>query len=163
MGLARAILCGLASMQIQVTLTASRGTVLRSEAVTLDHCAALVAVYCCYVIMGDPRLKNRQALSKWQPERCRACCRRVTKTSSTGPASTPCAWPGARRRAGAALVAAFIGTAFVQDDAETARAQWREVADQVAPRCLACRSHGRGRKRCPRLHELPEDRLPKIH
>src|SRR4051794_32557691 len=29
------------------------------------------------------------------------------------------------------VVSAFIGTAFVQDDADTARAQWRQVADQL--------------------------------
>jgi transposase-like protein len=29
------------------------------------------------------------------------------------------------------VVSAFIGTAFVQDDAETARTQWRQVADQL--------------------------------
>ena len=31
-------------------------------------------------------------------------------------------------------VCAFIGTAFAQDDAEAARAQWRKVADQIRPR-----------------------------
>ena len=37
-------------------------------------------------------------------------------------------------RQGRRVVAAFIGTAFVQDDAETARAQWRQVADQLRPK-----------------------------
>jgi transposase-like protein len=37
-------------------------------------------------------------------------------------------------RQGRRVVAAFIGTAFAQDDAEAARAQWRQVADQLRPR-----------------------------
>ena len=32
------------------------------------------------------------------------------------------------------IVAAWIGTAFAQDDAEAARTQWRQVADQLRPR-----------------------------
>ena len=32
------------------------------------------------------------------------------------------------------IVSAWIGTAFAQDDAETARRQWRQVADQARPR-----------------------------
>ena len=32
------------------------------------------------------------------------------------------------------VVSAFVGTAFAQDDAEAATAQWRQVADQVRPR-----------------------------
>jgi len=35
---------------------------------------------------------------------------------------------------GRRVVAAFIGTAFVQDDAEAARTQWRQVADQLRPK-----------------------------
>ena len=35
---------------------------------------------------------------------------------------------------GRRVVAAFIGTAFVQDDAEAARVQWRQVADQLRPK-----------------------------
>src|SRR5580704_3351877 len=37
-------------------------------------------------------------------------------------------------KSGRRVVAAFIGTAFAQEDAETARAQWRQVADQLRPR-----------------------------
>src|SRR2546421_3747302 len=37
-------------------------------------------------------------------------------------------------RHGRRVVAAFIGTAFVQDDAEAARTQWRQVADQLRPK-----------------------------
>ena len=65
---------------------------------------------------------------------------------------------------GRRVVAAFIGTAFVQDDAEAARAQWRQVADQLRPKV-------------PKLATLmddaeadvlafmsfPKDHRPKIH
>ena len=37
-------------------------------------------------------------------------------------------------RQGRRVVAAFIATAFAQDDAEAARDQWRQVADQLRPR-----------------------------
>ncbi len=37
-------------------------------------------------------------------------------------------------RQGRRVVAAFIGTAFVQDDAAAARTQWRQVADQLRPK-----------------------------
>src|ERR1700726_1158139 len=37
-------------------------------------------------------------------------------------------------KSGRRVVSAFIGTAFAQDDAEAARAQWRQVADQLRPR-----------------------------
>lgn len=37
-------------------------------------------------------------------------------------------------RQGRRVVAAFIGTAFVQDDAEPASKQWRQVADQLRPK-----------------------------
>jgi putative transposase len=35
---------------------------------------------------------------------------------------------------GRRVVAAFIATAFAQEDAETARTQWRQVADQLRPK-----------------------------
>jgi transposase-like protein len=35
---------------------------------------------------------------------------------------------------GRLVVSAFIGAAFAQDDAEAARTQWRQVADQLRPR-----------------------------
>jgi transposase-like protein len=35
---------------------------------------------------------------------------------------------------GRRVVSAFIGTAFAQDDADAARIQWRQVADQLRPR-----------------------------
>jgi transposase-like protein len=37
-------------------------------------------------------------------------------------------------RSGRRVVAAFIATAFAQDHADAARAQWRQVADQVRPK-----------------------------
>ena len=37
-------------------------------------------------------------------------------------------------RNGRRVVAAFIGTAFVQEDADAARTQWRQVADQLRPK-----------------------------
>jgi transposase-like protein len=38
------------------------------------------------------------------------------------------------RHQGRRVVSAFIGTAFVQDNADPARAQWRSVADQLRPK-----------------------------
>ena len=37
-------------------------------------------------------------------------------------------------RQGRSVVAAFVGTAFAQDDATSARAQWRQIADQLRPK-----------------------------
>src|SRR5487761_2354194 len=37
-------------------------------------------------------------------------------------------------RQGRGVVAAFVGTAFAQDDAASAKAQWRQVADQPRPK-----------------------------
>ena len=37
-------------------------------------------------------------------------------------------------KSGRRVVSAFIATAFAQDDAEAARAQWRKVADQIRPK-----------------------------
>ncbi len=37
-------------------------------------------------------------------------------------------------KGGRRVVSAFIATAFAQDDAEAARAQWRKVADQLRPK-----------------------------
>jgi putative transposase len=37
-------------------------------------------------------------------------------------------------RQGRRVVSAFIATAFAQDDAEAARAQWRKIADQLRPK-----------------------------
>src|SRR5579885_2248306 len=59
-------------------------------------------------------------------------------------------------RQGRRVVAAFIGTAFAQDDAETARSQWRQVADQLRPKLpklAALLDEAESRR--ARLHELP--------
>jgi transposase-like protein len=67
-------------------------------------------------------------------------------------------------KSGRRVVAAFIGTAFAQEDAEMARVQWRQVADQLRPKV-------------PKLAALmddaetdvlaymsfPKDHRPKIH
>ena len=37
-------------------------------------------------------------------------------------------------RQGRRVVSAFVATAFAQDDADSARAQWRQVADQLRPK-----------------------------
>src|SRR4030088_3362047 len=37
-------------------------------------------------------------------------------------------------RQGRGVAAAFIATAFAQDDAASAKAQWRKVADQLRPK-----------------------------
>jgi transposase-like protein len=47
------------------------------------------------------------------------------------------------------IVSAWVGTAFAQDDAVTARKQWREVADQARPRV-------------PRLAKLMDDAEPDV-
>ena len=60
-------------------------------------------------------------------------------------------------RQGRRVASAFIATAFAQDDAETARAQWRKVADQLpAKSAKACQADGRSRAGRPRLHDLPQ-------
>ena len=67
-------------------------------------------------------------------------------------------------RQGRRVVSAFIGTAFVQDDTDTARTQWRQVADQLRPKV---------RKLAALMDEaeadvlafmtFPKDHRPKIH
>ena len=67
-------------------------------------------------------------------------------------------------KSGRRVVAAFIGTAFAQEDAEAARLQWRQVADQLRPKVP---------KRAALMDEaetdvlafmsFPKDHRPKIH
>ena len=66
-------------------------------------------------------------------------------------------------RQGRRVVSAFVATAFAQEDAEAASAQWRLVADQLRPKApkLGC-PHGRSRARRPRLHELPQGAPPEV-
>ncbi len=65
---------------------------------------------------------------------------------------------------GRRVVAAFIGTAFVQDDAETARAQWRQVADQLRPKVpkLAALMDD-AETDVLTFMSFPKDHRPKIH
>ena len=37
-------------------------------------------------------------------------------------------------RQGRRVVSAFVATAFAQEDADSAKAQWRQVADQLRPK-----------------------------
>ena len=58
------------------------------------------------------------------------------------------------------VVSAFMATAFAQDSADAAKAQWRRVADQLRPKLPKLAAlHGRGRGRRARLHELPRRSL----
>lgn len=59
-------------------------------------------------------------------------CSRFAICSFAGCRCCPGQHPGCPWAAPA--VAAFIGTAFAQDDAETAKTQWRKVADQLRPK-----------------------------
>ncbi len=67
-------------------------------------------------------------------------------------------------RQGRRVVAAFIGTAFVQDDAEAARAQWRQVADQLRPKVpkLAALMDD-AETDVLTFMSFPKDHRPKIH
>jgi putative transposase len=53
------------------------------------------------------------------------------------------------------MVSAAIGTVFVQDSAEAARAQWRSVADQLRGKFPKLGADGRGRERRAGVHDLP--------
>ena len=65
---------------------------------------------------------------------------------------------------GRRVVAAFIGTAFAQDDAEAARAQWRQVADQLRPRVPKLAAFmDEAESRRAGLHELPGRAPTKLH
>ena len=57
------------------------------------------------------------------------------------------------------MVSAAIGTVFVQESADTARTQWRSVADQLRGKFQARRSHGRGRERRAGVHDIPQSAL----
>jgi putative transposase len=67
-------------------------------------------------------------------------------------------------RQGRRVVSAFIGTAFVQDDAEAARRQWRQVADQLRPKVpkLAALMND-AEPDVLAFMTFPKDHRPKIH
>jgi putative transposase len=65
---------------------------------------------------------------------------------------------------GRRVVAAFIGIAFAQDDAETARAQWRQVADQLrakVPKLAALMDEAESDVLA--FMSFPKDHRPKLH
>jgi putative transposase len=67
-------------------------------------------------------------------------------------------------KSGRRVVAAFIGTAFAQEDAETARIQWRQVADQLRPKVpkLAALMDAAEADVLAYM-SFPKDHRPKIH
>jgi transposase-like protein len=67
-------------------------------------------------------------------------------------------------RQGRRVVAAFIGTAFVQDDAEAARTQWRQVADQLRPKVPKLAAlMDEAEADVLAFMTFPKDHRPKIH
>jgi putative transposase len=67
-------------------------------------------------------------------------------------------------RQGRRVVSAFIGTAFVQDDAEAARAQWRQVADQLRPKVPKLATlMDEAEADVLAFMTFPKDHRPKIH
>src|SRR6266478_2132015 len=65
---------------------------------------------------------------------------------------------------GRRVVAAFIATAFAQEDAEMARSQWRQVADQLRPKVakLAVLMDA-AEADVLAFMSFPKDHRPKIH
>jgi putative transposase len=67
-------------------------------------------------------------------------------------------------RQGRRVVAAFIGTAFVQDDAEAASKQWRQVADQLRPKVPKLAAFmDEAEADVLAFMSFPKDHRPKIH
>src|ERR1700758_3668698 len=67
-------------------------------------------------------------------------------------------------RQGRRVVAAFIGTAFVQEDAETASKQWRQVADQLRPKVPKLAAFmDDAEADVLAFMSFPKDHRPKIH
>jgi putative transposase len=67
-------------------------------------------------------------------------------------------------RQGRRVVAAFIGTAFVQDDAEAASKQWRAVADQLRPKVPKLAAFmDEAEAEVLAFMSFPKDHRPKIH
>jgi putative transposase len=67
-------------------------------------------------------------------------------------------------RQGRRVVAAFIGTAFAQDDAEAASTQWRQVADQLRPKVPKLAAlMDEAEADVLAFMSFPKDHRPKIH
>jgi putative transposase len=67
-------------------------------------------------------------------------------------------------RSGRRVVSAFIATAFAQDDAEAARAQWRRVADQLRPKLPKLAAlMDEAEADVLAFMSFPKDHRPKIH
>src|SRR5688572_6704495 len=67
-------------------------------------------------------------------------------------------------RQGRRVVSAFIGTAFVQDDADTASKQWRAVADQLRPKVPKLAAlMDEAETDVLAFMTFPKDHRPKIH
>jgi putative transposase len=65
---------------------------------------------------------------------------------------------------GRRVVAAFIATAFAQEDADTARAQWRQVADQLKPKVPKLAAlMDQAEADVLAFMSFPKDHRPKIH
>jgi putative transposase len=65
---------------------------------------------------------------------------------------------------GRRVVAAFIATAFAQEDAETARTQWRQVADQLKPKVPKLAAlMDEAEADVLAFMSFPKDHRPKIH
>src|SRR6201997_2181306 len=65
---------------------------------------------------------------------------------------------------GRRVVAAFIATAFAQEDAEMARAQWRQVADQLRPKVAKLAGlMDQAEADVLAFMSFPKDHRPKIH
>jgi putative transposase len=65
---------------------------------------------------------------------------------------------------GRRVVAAFIGTAFAQDDAGAARTQWRQVADQLRPRVPKLAAlMDEAEADVLAFMSFPKDHRPKLH
>jgi putative transposase len=67
-------------------------------------------------------------------------------------------------KSGRRVVAAFIATAFAQEDATTARAQWRQVADQLRPKVPKLAAlMDEAEADVLAFMSFPKDHRPKIH
>ena len=137
-GLARAIRRGLQNMRVQAFLTAM--------AVNLKRLAAALALFLAApsgLLAGSARQHDAEARRGRQNGRISGRTGRHHVRRSAHPGieyfnnprihfmRNALAHAG---KQGRRVVSAFIGTAFAQDDAEAARTQWRQVADQLRPR-----------------------------